>query len=330
MISLSKIQYTQEEVREKMQITSCSDGSTKYFFENDTGNIQSTVYTPFPGVALVQKDVHIPNFITNWRYGLIEAFSVEYCRKGRLECQVDEEYLCISPGDIIIFRTDPNVRVLSYPSSYYCATSFIVYMDKTYPILECYLHQANFSLERLIQTYLPNNRYYNVLKNKDVLVNIFEDICNSKEDAKNVYFGLKILESLLLIASGVLKIGDSSHSKVSKISTKMAKQVYDYVMEHPEERYAIEDLAKEFSISSTQLKKYFQMVYGVPIQTFIREQKMKAAAKVLETSDIQVTKVAQMFGYKNISKFAAAFEQIMGETPKKYSLRYNNISDKTL
>ena len=72
------------------------------------------------------------------------------------------------------------------------------------------------------------------------------------------------------------------------------------------------------------------MVYGVPIQTFIREQKMKAAAKVLETSDIQVTKVAQMFGYKNISKFAAAFEQIMGETPKKYSLRYNNISDKTL
>lgn len=327
MIVSSQFPYTPEEIRKKMQVISQPDGSTVFFFSNHTGSIQSKVYLPFPGVTLVQKDVHIPQFIANWRYGPVEAFAIEYCREGCLECQIDDESLYITPGDIVIFRTDPNVRILRYPGSYYCATSFTIYLDKSYPVLDSYLKRVDFTLEMLIQKYLPDNCYFNVLKNKEQLANVFKDIYHSPESAKDVFFGLKILESLLFMAAEISEIGSFQRNKVSKISADMAKQVCDYVMEHPEERYTINDLSKKFLISSTQLKKYFQMVYGVPIQTFIREQKMKAAAKILETSDIQITKVAQMFGYKNISKFAAAFEQVMGENPKKYSMEHSEFSD---
>lgn len=106
----------------------------------------------------------------------------------------------------------------------------------------------------------------------------------------------------------------------------MVKSVYGYIMEHPEKRYTIEHLAKQFSISATQLKNGFQVVYGVSMQKFIREQKMIAAAKVLEATDMKVTEVALMFGYTNTSKFAEAFHGVIGEYPKQYSLNFRTYN----
>ena len=327
MFKLSKAKYSPEEIRQKMHVTSRSDGSTVSFFADHTGSIQSTVYTPFPGVSLVQKDVHLPQFITNWRYGPVNALAIEYCREGRLECQVDEECLYIAPGDIVIFRTDPNLRMLQYPSSHYHATTCMIYLDDLSPVLDMHLGMAGFSLEKLTDKYLPDKRYYSILKNIDSLKNVFEEMAHSPEAVKNMYLGVKILESVVLLASEVSEINENPPQRVPRHHAEMVKQVYRYVMDHPEERFTINDLAERFTVSPTHLKKCFQIVYGTSMQKFIREQKMKTAAKVLETTDITVTEAAQMFGYSNVSKFAETFKCIIGEYPKQYSLRHYSVSD---
>ena len=327
MFTLSEVKYSPEEIRQKMQITSRADGSTVSFFADQTGSIQSTVYTPFPGVSLVQKDVHLPQFITNWRYGPINALAVEYCREGRLECQVNGEYLYIAPGDIVIFRTDPNLRTLQYPSSHYHAIACMIFLDEPSPVLDMHLGMANFSMEKLKEKYLPHQRYYSILKDTDQLKSVFEAMFHPPESVKTMYFGVKILESLVLLASEISEVNKNPLQRVSRHQAEMVKRVYRYVMEHPEERYTINDLAERFTASPTHLKKCFQIVYGTSMQKFIREQKIKAAAKVLETTDRTVTEVAQMFGYTNISKFSDAFKCIIGEYPKQYSLRYYTLSD---
>ena len=327
MSTLSETNYSPDEIRRKMQVVPRPDGSTVSYFADHTGSIHSTVYTPFPGVSLVQKDVHMPQFITNWRYGPVSALAVEYCREGRLECQVGEEYLYIAPGDIVIFRTDPNIRMLRYPSSHYHATACMIYLDEPSPVLNMHLSMADFTPEMLIDKYLPDNRYYSILKNTELLKNVFESMVCAPESVKTMYFGVKILESLVLLASEIPGINENPMQRVSRHQAEMVKRVYRYVMEHPEERYTIDDLAEKFTTSSTHLKKCFQIVYGTSMQKFIREQKMKAAAEVLETTDRKVTEVAQMFGYSNISKFADAFKSIIGEYPKQYSMRYDTVSD---
>ena len=98
------------------------DGSCAYTYSDAAGSIQSITYEPFSGTALVQKAVHLPQFITNWRYGPKEAIAIEYCHEGRLECQIGEECLYVVPGDIVFFRTDPNAMILRYPGSHYHAT----------------------------------------------------------------------------------------------------------------------------------------------------------------------------------------------------------------
>ena len=327
MFTRSEATYLPEEIRQKMQITSRSDGSTVSFFADETGSIQSTVYAPFPGVSLVQKDVHLPQFITNWRYGPVNALAIEYCREGRLECQVDDAYLYIAPGDIVIFRTDPNLRTLQYPSSHYHAITCMIFLDEPSPVLNMHLGMAGFSLEKLRDKYLPDDRYYSILKNTDLLKAVFEAMSHSPEPVRSMYLGVKILESLVLLASEIAEINENLPRRVPRHHAQMVKQVYRYVMEHPEERYTISDLAEKFTVSPTHLKKCFQIVYGTSMQKFIREQKMKAAAKVLEMTDRTVTEVAQMFGYSNISKFAETFRCVMGDYPKQYSLRNYSVSD---
>ena len=320
-------QYTPEEIREKMQVIKRSDEGTEYFFEDETGSIRSTVYTPFSGVSLVWKDVHMPQFITNWRYGPVDAFSIEYCFEGRLECQVDEECLYISKEDMIISRTDENQRILQYPSSHYHAVSIVFRLDTPSSVLNMHLGMAGLTMEMLLQRYLPGQRYFNTLKKTDLLESLFSTIRYAPETLKTTYFGVKSLECLILLAAEVVEIEENPPKKISKHQAEMAKRVYRYVMEHPEERYSIEELAEKFLVSPTHLKKCFQMVYGTSMQKFIREQKMKAAAKVLETTNLKVTETAQMFGYSNISKFAEAFKSVMGEHPKHYSMHHYAVSD---
>ena len=242
-----------------------------------------------------------------------------------MECQVDEECLYIGPGDIVIFRTDPNLRMLQYPSSHYHAITCMIYLDEPSPILDMHLGMADFSLEMLISKYLPNHRYYSILRKTELLKNVFEEMAHAPESVKTMYFGVKILESLVLLASEISEINENPAQRVSRRQAEMVKRVYRYVMEHPEERYTIDDLAEKFTTSPTHLKKCFQIVYGTSMQKFIREQKMKAAAKVLETTDRTVTEAAQMFGYSNISKFAETFKCIIGEYPKQYSLRHYTV-----
>lgn len=326
MDSAAKNRYSPEEIRSKMQKVTRSDGSTVTFFEDESGSICSTVYVPFDGVSLVQKDVHMPQFVTNWRYGPVNAMAIEYCREGCLECLIGDDYLYVTPGDLVIFRTDPNLRVISYPSSHYYATTLMIYFDETSPMINLHMGDEGFRPEMLVEKYLSGERYHSLLQKNELLTNVFETLSAAPEPVKNKIYGLKILEALTLLASDIAKINDSHGQRIPKDQADMAKRVYTYVMDHPEERFSIETLAKNFSISPTQLKKYFQMAYGMPMQKFLREQKIKEAAKVLETTGKSVTDVAQMFGYSNISKFSDAFKSVMGENPKQYRLHYYAVA----
>lgn len=71
-------------------------------------------------------------------------------------------------------------------------------------------------------------------------------------------------------------------------------------------------------ISQTLIKNCFKGVYGIPLYTYIREQKMQAAALLLCKSDCTILEIAERCGYDNGSKFAASFRTVIGMTPGEY------------
>jgi len=79
----------------------------------------------------------------------------------------------------------------------------------------------------------------------------------------------------------------------------------------------LSELAKLVRLNEFKLKIGFKKVFGMPPYTFLQEYKMEMARRLLEDGSKSVTEVASEIGYKNFSKFSAAFRKKFGKNPSK-------------
>ena len=95
-------------------------------------------------------------------------------------------------------------------------------------------------------------------------------------------------------------------------------------------KITVKQLTLEFGISDTYLQNAFRSVYGMPVISFIRTQKMQSAAQILIHTTRTIDEIAEEFGYENESKFSSAFKKIMGVSPEKYrKMNFTNIQRKS-
>ena len=67
-----------------------------------------------------------------------------------------------------------------------------------------------------------------------------------------------------------------------------------------------------------QLRRSVKQVYGKSLYQCVRAYKMRLAAKLLRETERTVSDIAGEFGYDNSSKFACAFQSILGIPPGEY------------
>lgn len=316
--SMNDSLLTPEYVRKKLEICLQDDGGKKQTYRDATGETTSTVYQVFPGVSLFYKDVHRKHFISNWRHKSGRKLVIEYCWQGQMKCQMGEDCLSHMAGDVMVFCTDYTVRELFYPIGYFQSVAISINLDEVSPTLITLLDRISTSLDLLMKKYQLDQHRFFVVKKNTQLENIFKEIYDAPESVKGVYWGVKVFEILLLLAASIQNGEKCPKQHISQAQKAVAKEAHRYLVEHKYERITIDELAKIMSVSPTQLKTGFKAVYGISIKRFDREQKMKEAAQLLESTNRQVSDIACQFGYINTSKFSSAFQSIIGKTPLEY------------
>lgn len=79
----------------------------------------------------------------------------------------------------------------------------------------------------------------------------------------------------------------------------------------------IETLIKNFnSCTLESTAKYFNM--NASYKELVMTQRLNHAAELLRNSDVPITEIVHIVGYKNISFFYKKFQEIYGDTPKSY------------
>ena len=92
-----------------------------------------------------------------------------------------------------------------------------------------------------------------------------------------------------------------------------------FLAAHMGENYTQEELAEQFGISLTGMKKCFKSIYGVTIGAWLTEYRMNQAAELLRRNQNRsVAEIAGLVGYDSASKFAMAFRKVMGMSPLEY------------
>jgi AraC-like DNA-binding protein len=68
-------------------------------------------------------------------------------------------------------------------------------------------------------------------------------------------------------------------------------------------------LSSKYSISESTLKRHFKNRYGCNISTYFMRKKIQYAEQILNEENLSVSEAANLFGYRNVSHFAAMLKK---------------------
>jgi AraC-like DNA-binding protein len=206
-------------------------------------------------------------------------------------------------------------------SSDYCGDRILFYEESTKYFQE---HFADFAIDikTLAQKMCRPGRPF-IVHTKEEVARAFEKVENKTKNSLAEYSRLAILELLLTLKN--LDTQREFACRECNLSSLQIEKIYcirAFICENMDSHFTIDELSDKFDMPPTAMKLCFKNVFGLPVFTYARRERMKIAAKELRESDHGILEIAGSVGYNNGSKFAHAFQDVMGMTPKEYRKKY--------
>lgn len=289
-------------------------------FSSDTGEAVLTAYTVFPGVSLVYSAVHMDHFVLEEQDGR-HMIEIHHCKEGCVEQVYDDEVFYLMPGDLAVAIRREPVFDYHFPLHHYHGITLLIDTDLAPKCFSEFLEDVRVRPMEVAGRLCRGRSSFYIRKQK-YIEHILSELYTVPENIKKGYFKVKILELLLILSSINPEENEAEKRALPKEQIMLAKQAGEYLTKHMKERITIPELARELHVSETSLKNAFKAVYGVPVYSYTRIQKMHAAARLLAYEDCSVAEVAYELGYKNASKFADAFREVLEESPSEFRNRH--------
>ena len=97
------------------------------------------------------------------------------------------------------------------------------------------------------------------------------------------------------------------------------QRAFDYLHNHySDPELSLETICRETSLNRNRLSELLKEEVGLTFKTYLNEVRLTEAARVLATTDLQVTEVAYKVGFGNVSHFNRIFKDKFSLTPLEY------------
>ena len=101
-------------------------------------------------------------------------------------------------------------------------------------------------------------------------------------------------------------------------ATELVRTVANYVQRHLSEAITTDQIAEYCFLSRQHLSRRFTQEAGVPLATFVRNEKIEEAKRLLRYTDKTVSAIGLYLGFSSQGHFARVFKEIAGITPGEY------------
>ena len=142
--------------------------------------------------------------------------------------------------------------------------------------------------------------------------------CPFRGVAKRLYLQGKVFELMALQVEAIteqestLSIANPKRDTITRIH--YAAEILRSHLEHPPSQA---DLAQQVGLGIRTLQKGFKSVFGLTPFAYLTQQRMHLAEQLLRQPNCTVAEVANIVGYANPARFAAAFKRYFGITPSE-------------
>lgn len=307
-----------EQKENEMKTYTCTD---------DTGDAQISVYSVASGIDAAFVTAHMGNL----DFALFEKeiqnhyVGIHYCKEGRIEQAVESEFLYLMQGDCSIAAADRPSKEFSFPLQHYHGVSIGIDTGKMDEALLSFLLREGLEPSGIIQNICEKGSPL-VVRCQPTLQAWFDDLYFVPEEERAAYLRVKLPELFFLLKHIDFSMSQTKQRILPGVQVHIAKQVADYISQHINEKITLKALTAQFGVSDTYLQTMFRTVYGMPVISFIRAQKMQSAAQVLIHTMRSINDIAQEYGYENEGKFSIAFKKIMGDSPSVYRKEHSKIT----
>ena len=297
--------------------------TTSYKFDLKTGYGTMVIYHLFSGIDLCYnefnaEDCNQISTSNNYKNYII----INHCHKGRFETFFKGKYIFLSEGDLI-FSSGATEYTHNFTLGFYKGLQIIIHIEKAQKSIDKIIGENIIDLKKLSDK-IKNNDSFAIIRSSKEVEHVISELYDVDENIKRAYYKLKIIELLLFLKNNEIKSLNDEFPHLKEENIKKIREIRKYLMEHYEENITFNDLSKKFKISTTSIKNYFKIIYGKPLFTWHREYRLNQAANYLKNSNMSISEISSLIGYKDPSKFSKAFKNYYNVTPLKYKKYYKN------
>lgn len=239
---------------------------------------------------------------------------INYCSSGRYECVFEQDcYYYLGEGEVAVSRLSDEKRASGFPTGEYRGIGVLIDVNHCDTQFAPLLRQFDADTHELIKKWrrsLPCR----ILKGTESINRVFQDMY--KADADIGYLKLKVTELVLLLGKYQRQSYSQQHFRAQQV--EKAKRIKKRLEDNLDQEITLADLAEEYDISESTIKRCFQAMFGESPNQYRKKLRMEYAAKKLKSTDDSIADIAMQVGYLNPSKFSAAFQSVMKDTPSAY------------
>lgn len=142
--------------------------------------------------------------------------------------------------------------------------------------------------------------------NIDVLISTVNNLLLSHKRLRNIFSGNQTHDE---------KVTITATSNDEKLMERIMK-VLDKNISNPD--ITVEMLAEEVGMSRVHLHRKLKELTNQSPRDFIRNTRLRQAAKLMSEKNLSVSEAATLTGFKNANNFATSFKELFGMTPTEY------------
>ena len=244
-----------------------------------------------------------------------DCYEIYYSVSGGKQFLIDNRFYDINPGDLFIIN--------QFESHYLAQINRMVHERIIISIHPDFLKEISTTKTDLSYCFTKRNQVFNhsISLNKEQqhrFLYFIGKITTSNEFGSDILERTAFMEMLVMINS---LFRNNHSSKIADSNFQYNQQVQEllaYINQHIAETITVEQLAKQFYISTSYICRIFKATTGTTINKYITARRI-TIAKSLLSMDLGVSEVCEKCGFNDYSNFLKAFTKAVGISPKKYA-----------
>ncbi len=250
-----------------------------------------------------------------------------YVDKGSMVFVADGKEFLLRSGEMVFHKpfefhrlearklSSPNISVVSFT----CHSPAMKYFENR-------IFQLNAEEKALFSNLLKEGlSAFSPLTNEPPVYGMSQ-IEDAPFGSRQMTFSL--LEQFLIM---LIRRNDAAINRKARSLSPMSEEKYpkelrdiiDYMDANISKQLLVDDIAAEFSMSASSLKKLFSKYARCGVIDCFNNRKLLKAKQLIREGKMSMTEIAETLGFASIHYFSRLFKQKLGKTPSEYRRSVN-------